>query len=396
MIQVLLPFLCAVCLVHSTAPFYTTYTDGSRLLQYEAGTLARRNFREEVTRPDGTIVGRYGFHDPTGHLHVVQYHAGRQGYVAKGDTGVYYGSTQELGSVDEEKKNEQTVKESDIKGPKPEDGIIGDYDSMDEGENAKKESDVKKDAIEDTKKDEKDEKTDAMVTDATEDMEKDVKDKTTDDMDKTEDTKDASTSDDEKTVVEEKEMKDEKVKEDGKASQSKLEEPYETDPEITALFSVPEYGRRRLTISQSDKKKINEKDESGFYTSHNIFNAPISPGFVKWNDPQNQPLSWPHPVFRFQDSSTGQYIPFEHPWIIGKPVTKDKKPVQNTFPFHYVGSQKKEFTSQDINRGDISPLKTTTFQYTHPSRFYYPQPVLPFAHIPDKSPFFVPGYPLYA
>ncbi|XP_076320447.1 uncharacterized protein LOC143230563 [Tachypleus tridentatus] len=151
-----------------------------------------------------------------------------------------------------------------MKGPKPEDGIIGDYDSMDEGENAKKESDVKKDATEDTKKDEKDEKTDAMVTDATEDMEKDVKDKTTDDMDKTEDTKDTSTSDDEKTVVEKKEMKDEKVKEDGEASQSKPEEPYETDPEITALFSIPEYGRRRLTISQSDKRKLMKKMRVGF------------------------------------------------------------------------------------------------------------------------------------
>ncbi|XP_022256865.1 uncharacterized protein LOC111089178 [Limulus polyphemus] len=384
MIQVLLPLFCALCLADSSAPFYKINPDGSRLLQYEAGTLARRNFREEVTNPDGSVVGRYGFHDPTGHLHVVQYHSGSHGYVAKGDAGVYYGSTEELGTTGERKKDEEVVKEDEMKDQKQEGSIIEDDDSMDEGENAKKENAINEDATEDMEKDTKDKETDAV------DKKEETKDKEDDAVDKKEDAKDASTSDDEKTVKDE--MKDEKDNKDSENDQSNPEEPYEKDPEITALFPIPEYGRRRLTIGQSDKTK-DEEEESRFYSSGHIFNVPLSSGFPKWYDPRNQPLTWPHPIFRLQDSSTGQYVPFEHPWILEKSGSKEKDLIPNTYPFNYVGSLKKESTSQVKSDGAVT---TTTFQYAHPSHFYYPQPILPFVHRPKKSPFLVPGYSLYA
>ncbi|XP_074600348.1 uncharacterized protein LOC141854532 [Brevipalpus obovatus] len=46
-----------------------------------------RMFREERRAPDGQVTGKYGYVDPYGHMRIVQYEAGPQGFVARGDVG---------------------------------------------------------------------------------------------------------------------------------------------------------------------------------------------------------------------------------------------------------------------------------------------------------------------
>lgn len=48
---------------------------------------APRLLREEIRRPDGTVVGRYGYTDPFGVFRIVKYVAGPHGYYATEDIG---------------------------------------------------------------------------------------------------------------------------------------------------------------------------------------------------------------------------------------------------------------------------------------------------------------------
>jgi hypothetical protein len=44
-----------------------------------------RQFRDETRSSDGTVVGKYGYQDPSGALRIVKYTAGKDGFVAAGD-----------------------------------------------------------------------------------------------------------------------------------------------------------------------------------------------------------------------------------------------------------------------------------------------------------------------
>jgi len=44
-----------------------------------------RQFRDETRNSDGTVVGKYGYQDPSGALRIVKYTAGKDGFVATGD-----------------------------------------------------------------------------------------------------------------------------------------------------------------------------------------------------------------------------------------------------------------------------------------------------------------------
>jgi hypothetical protein len=44
-----------------------------------------RQFRDETRSSDGTVIGKYGYQDPSGALRIVKYTAGKDGFVATGD-----------------------------------------------------------------------------------------------------------------------------------------------------------------------------------------------------------------------------------------------------------------------------------------------------------------------
>jgi len=68
-------------------PVYKTsgiQADGSYSYSYDNGQQRGRQFRDETRQADGTVVGKYGYEDPTGALQVVHYTAGKDGYVVTG------------------------------------------------------------------------------------------------------------------------------------------------------------------------------------------------------------------------------------------------------------------------------------------------------------------------
>jgi hypothetical protein len=59
--------------------------DGSYSFFFDNNQREGRQFRDETRSSDGTVVGKYGYQDPSGALRIVKYTAGKDGFVAAGD-----------------------------------------------------------------------------------------------------------------------------------------------------------------------------------------------------------------------------------------------------------------------------------------------------------------------
>jgi len=69
-----------------TSGCFAGQPDGSYNFKYDTSEQREgRQFRDESRAPDGSVVGKYGYEDPSGVIRVVHYTAGKEGYVASGD-----------------------------------------------------------------------------------------------------------------------------------------------------------------------------------------------------------------------------------------------------------------------------------------------------------------------
>lgn len=62
---------------------YLIFSGGGYQFGYDSYNLAKyeaRHFKHEVRRPDGTVLGRYGFEDPNGDLKVTNYISYKDGF----------------------------------------------------------------------------------------------------------------------------------------------------------------------------------------------------------------------------------------------------------------------------------------------------------------------------
>lgn len=76
------------CICQSLTQEYIGSDPASYQFSYNTGdTGAAKMFREEQRSANGQVNGKYGYVDPYGHMRIVQYEAGPQGFIARGDVG---------------------------------------------------------------------------------------------------------------------------------------------------------------------------------------------------------------------------------------------------------------------------------------------------------------------
>jgi len=69
-----------------TTGCFADQPDGSYNFKFDTSEQREgRQFRDESRAPDGSVVGKYGYEDPSGVIRVVHYAAGKEGYIASGD-----------------------------------------------------------------------------------------------------------------------------------------------------------------------------------------------------------------------------------------------------------------------------------------------------------------------
>lgn len=67
---------------------YVNSDPASYQFSYNTGDSGpAKMFREEQRAASGQVTGKYGYVDPYGHMRIVQYEAGPQGFIARGDVG---------------------------------------------------------------------------------------------------------------------------------------------------------------------------------------------------------------------------------------------------------------------------------------------------------------------
>jgi len=103
------------------------HDDGSYQFYYDTGKDGGSHSRSEMRRPDGVVVGKYSYEDPTGEIREVSYRADGTGYVATGDVSVkgapkgqfpFVPEEHQIGtSLQEENQVQQSDSKSDPESP---------------------------------------------------------------------------------------------------------------------------------------------------------------------------------------------------------------------------------------------------------------------------------------